>query len=144
MLTPCLACEVATYCTRLVHCFLVLLPSFTCRPAVTLPVVTLPRLHSSQGLGSSQAAASRQSRAVIFKRSSCTTTVSAKAWCPPPPSSKSVVDCVSNALAHAQKPDFVFRWNGRVNLNRRGRQFSRPMAAEVCASAVVMLDTPCS
>jgi hypothetical protein len=25
-----------------------------------------------------------------------------------------------------------------------GRQFSRPLAAEVCASAVVMLDTPCS
>ena len=25
-----------------------------------------------------------------------------------------------------------------------GRQFSRLMAAEVCASAVVMLDTPCS
>jgi len=29
-------------------------------------------------------------------------------------------------------------------LNRRGRQFSRLLAAEVCASAVVMLDTPCS
>jgi len=28
--------------------------------------------------------------------------------------------------------------------NRRGRQFSRLLAAEVCASAVVMLDTPCS
>jgi len=28
-------------------------------------------------------------------------------------------------------------------LNRRGRQFSRLLAAEVCASAVVMLDTPC-
>ena len=25
----------------------------------------------------------------------------------------------------------------------RGRQFSRLLAAEVCASAVVMLDTPC-
>ena len=25
-----------------------------------------------------------------------------------------------------------------------GRQFSRLLAAEVCASAVVMLDTPCS
>ena len=47
-------------------------------------------------------------------------------------------------LAHAQKPDFVFRRNGRVHLNRRGRQFSRLLAAEVCASAVVMLDTPCS
>ena len=47
-------------------------------------------------------------------------------------------------MAHAQKPDFVFRWNGRVHLNRRGRQFSRLLEAEVCASAVVMLDTPCS
>ena len=41
-----------------------------------------------------------------------------------------------------KKPDFVFRRNGRVNLNRRRRQFSRLLAAEVCASAVVMLDTP--
>jgi hypothetical protein len=30
------------------------------------------------------------------------------------------------------------------HLNRRGRQFSRLLAAELCASAVVMLDTPCS
>jgi hypothetical protein len=47
-------------------------------------------------------------------------------------------------MAHAQKPDFFFRWKGWVHLNRRGRQFSRPPAAEVCSSAVVMLDTPCS
>jgi hypothetical protein len=47
-------------------------------------------------------------------------------------------------MAHAHKPDFVFRRNGRIHLNRRGRQFSRLLAAEVCASAVVMLDTPCS
>ena len=40
--------------------------------------------------------------------------------------------------------DFVFRRNGRVHLSRRGRQFGRLLAAEVCASAVVMLDTPCS
>jgi hypothetical protein len=45
-------------------------------------------------------------------------------------------------MAYAQKPDFVFRRNGRVYLNRQGRQFSRLLAAEVCASAVVMLDTP--
>jgi hypothetical protein len=38
-------------------------------------------------------------------------------------------------MAHAQKPDFVFRRNGRVHLNRRGLQFSRLLAAEVCASA---------
>jgi len=49
-----------------------------------------------------------------------------------------------NVMAHAQKPDFVFRRNGRVHLNRRGRQFSRLLAADVCASAIVMLDTPCS
>jgi len=47
-------------------------------------------------------------------------------------------------MAQAQKPYFVFRRNGRVYLNRKGRQFSRLLAAEVCASAVVMLDTPCS
>ena len=55
-----------------------------------------------------------------------------------------MVDCVWNVMAHAQKPDFVFRRNRRVHLNRRGHQFSRLLAAEVCASAVVMLDTPCS
>ena len=55
-----------------------------------------------------------------------------------------VVDCVWNVMAHAQKPDFVFRRNGRVHLNRRGLQFSRLLAVEVCASRVVMLDTPCS
>jgi len=54
------------------------------------------------------------------------------------------VDCVWNVMAHAQKPDFVFRRNGRIHLKRRGRQFSRLLAAEVCASAVVMLDTPSS
>jgi hypothetical protein len=84
------------------------------------------------------------------------------------------VDCVWNVMAHAQKPDFVFWRNGRIHLtlmlltwkirwahnnaskwqmgcnsalkglNRRGRQFSRLLAAEVCPSAVVMLNTPCS
>jgi len=54
------------------------------------------------------------------------------------------VDRVWNVRAHAQKTDFVFRRNRRVHLNRRGRQFNRLPAAEVCASAVVMLDTPCS
>ena len=56
----------------------------------------------------------------------------------------SLVDCVWNVMAHSQKPNFVFRRNGRAHLNRRGRQFSRLLAAEVCASAVAMLDTPCS
>ena len=45
---------------------------------------------------------------------------------------------------NAQKPDFVFRGKGRVHLNRRGRQFIRLLTAEVCESAVVMPDTPCS
>jgi len=46
-------------------------------------------------------------------------------------------------MAHAQKPDLVFQRNRRVHLYRRGCQFSRLLAAEVCASAVVMLDRPC-
>jgi len=37
-------------------------------------------------------------------------------------------------MAHAQKPDFVFRRNGRVHLNWPGRQFSRLLAAEMCIS----------
>jgi hypothetical protein len=52
------------------------------------------------------------------------------------------VDCIWNVMAHAQKPDFIFRRNGQVHLNWRGHQFIRLLAAEVCASAVVMLDTP--
>ena len=36
------------------------------------------------------------------------------------------------------------RRSERVHLNRRGRQLSRLLAAEVRASTVVMLDTPCS
>ena len=66
---------------------------------------------------------------------------------PPPPcmlSRRLQVEASWNVMADAQKPDFIFRRNGRVHLNRRGRQFSRLLAAEVCASAVVMLDTPCS
>ena len=55
-----------------------------------------------------------------------------------------LVDSVWNVISHAQKPDFVFRRNGQVHLNRQERQFSRLLAAEVCASAVVMLGTPCS
>jgi len=47
-------------------------------------------------------------------------------------------------MSHAQKPDFVFRRNGQANLNRLGCQFSRLLATEVYASAIVMLNTPCS
>ena len=46
-------------------------------------------------------------------------------------------------MAHAQKLNFVFQRNGRVHLYRRGCQFSRLLAAEVCGSAVVMLHRPC-
>jgi hypothetical protein len=49
-----------------------------------------------------------------------------------------------NVMAHVQKPDFIFRWNRWVHLNRRACQFSQLPAAEVCAWAAVMLDTPCS
>ena len=55
---------------------------------------------------------------------------------------KRLVETSWNVMEHAQKPDFVFRRNGRVHLNGRGRQFSRLLAAEVCPSAVVKLDTP--
>ena len=54
------------------------------------------------------------------------------------------VEASWNVMAHALKPDSVFQRNGRVHLNRRGRQFSRLLATEVCSSAVVMLVTPCS
>jgi len=47
-------------------------------------------------------------------------------------------------MAHMQKPHFFFRRNGRVHLNQQGHPFSRLLAAEVHASAVVMLDIPCS
>ena len=48
-------------------------------------------------------------------------------------------------MAHAQKPDFVFRAKRTSPFkSAEGRQFSRLLAAEVCASAVVMLDAPCS
>ena len=35
-----------------------------------------------------------------------------------------MVEASSNAMAQTQKPDLVFRRNGRVYLNRRGRQFT--------------------
>ena len=55
------------------------------------------------------------------------------------------VEAIWNVTAHAaQKPNFVFQRNGWAHLNRRGRKFSRLLAAKACASAVVMLDTPCS
>ena len=57
----------------------------------------------------------------------------------------SQVEASWNVMAHAQKPDFVFRAKRTSPFKSAGgRQFSRLLAAEVSASAVVMLDTPCS
>jgi len=50
-------------------------------------------------------------------------------------------------MAHTQKPDFVFRRNGRVHLNRRRRHsvdYWQPRCAHKLLLLVVMLDTPCS
>jgi hypothetical protein len=47
-------------------------------------------------------------------------------------------EAILNVMAHAQKPDFVLRREGRVHFNRQGRQFIRLLAAEVCASAVIV------
>jgi len=68
----------------------------------------------------------------------CTTKVSQEPSC-------TTVEATWNVMAHAQIPEFVFWRNGRVHLNGgEGGHFSRLLAAEGCASAVVMLDAPCS
>ena len=56
------------------------------------------------------------------------------------------VEASWNVMAQAQKPDFIFRAKRTSPFKPAGGwgQFSRLLAAEVCASAVVMLDTPCS
>jgi hypothetical protein len=57
------------------------------------------------------------------------------------------VEATWNVMAHVQKPDFIFRRNGWVHLNRQGRQFSRllqPRCAYQVLLLVVMLDIPCS
>jgi len=59
-------------------------------------------------------------------------------------SSKMSVEASWNVMSHVKKPDFVFWRKGRVHLNWQGHQFSRLLAAEVCTSAVIMMDTPCS
>ena len=59
----------------------------------------------------------------------------------------SVADCCRLRLkcdGTRTEPDFVFRRKGRVHLDRRGLQLIRLLAVELCASTVVMLDTPCS
>jgi hypothetical protein len=58
-----------------------------------------------------------------------------------------VVETSWNVMAHAQKRDFVFRAKRTSQFKSAGEgggQFCRLLAAQVCASAVVMLDTPCS
>ena len=65
-------------------------------------------------------------------------------WCWLLTTGDTLVDCVWNVMVHVQKPDFVFRRNGQVHYNQQGLQFSWLLAAEAHASAVVMLDTPCS
>jgi hypothetical protein len=57
---------------------------------------------------------------------------------PPPQGFHCVLEAIWNVMVHAQKPDFVFRRNGLVHLNRQGRQFSRLLATEVCASAFIV------
>ena len=64
---------------------------------------------------------------------------------PSTPSHLQAVDCFWNVMAHAQKPDFIFAAKRASTFKSAGgRHFSRMLAAEVCASEVVMLDTPCS
>ena len=45
-----------------------------------------------------------------------------------------LVECKRNVMAHAQKPDSVFKRNGRVHLYRRVCQFSRVLAFLECGS----------
>jgi hypothetical protein len=45
------------------------------------------------------------------------------------------VDCVWNVMAHAQKPDFGFRRNGRAHLNRQGASAQSTTGSRgVCSS----------
>ena len=48
-------------------------------------------------------------------------------------------------MSHTQKPDFVFRWKRTIPFKSAGGGlYIRLLAADVCASALVMLDTACS
>jgi hypothetical protein len=46
-------------------------------------------------------------------------------------------------MAHAQKPDFVFRPNGQVHLNRQGRQFSWQASCAHQPAGFVLLVQAC-
>ena len=67
-----------------------------------------------------------------------------------PPSGAEVkndVEASWNVMAHAQKPDFAFRRNGRVHLNRRvisSVDYWQPRCTHQLLLSVVMLDAPCS
>jgi hypothetical protein len=70
--------------------------------------------------GFQEVPASRLKKTIgTWRWSGCQPCASA-AFTPSPLRQISVVDCVWNVMARAQKPDFVFRRNGRVHLNRRG------------------------
>jgi len=47
---------------------------------------------------------------------------------------QSMLEWKRNVMAHAQKPDSVFQWNGRVHLYRWGCQFSQVLAFLECGS----------
>jgi len=44
-----------------------------------------------------------------------------------------LVKASSNVMAHTQKPDFVFRRNGRVHLNRQGASVQSTTGQPRCA-----------
>jgi hypothetical protein len=94
----------------------------------------------SNGHDSPQSLSAILCRCVVSKYESSAQLHTIQAWT----LSEYVVECVWNVMAHAHNPYFVFRRNGRVHWNRWRRQFSRLLASEVCVSAVVILDTPCS
>jgi len=59
--------------------------------------------------------------------------------------SRQILEASWNVEGHAQKPDFRLLAKRTSPFKSAGDvKFSRLLAAEVCASAVVMLDTPCS
>ena len=61
------------------------------------------------------------------------------------PAHSTEVEASWNVMAHEQNPDFLLSAKRTIPFKSTGgRQFSRLLAAEVCASAVVMLDTSCS
>jgi len=80
-----------------------------------------------------------------------TEVLSQGAWSwPLPPSRAEVkndVEASWNVMAHAQKPDFVFRRNERVHLNRRvvsSVDYWQPRCTHQLLLLAVMLDKPCS